>query len=85
MLFIFKGNTNFCSDVFVHMCQRACLSYVAGMEKNPMSRSALGEGRVVYEYEPVIGSFVSCMLTFLNIGPQHLISSPTIKVSFTYS
>ncbi len=29
------------------------------MEKMPMSRSALGEGRVVYEYEPVIGSFVS--------------------------
>ena len=29
-----------------------------------MSRSAMGEGRIVYEYEPVIGSFVSC-LSFL--------------------
>ena len=30
-----------------------------------MSRSAMGEGRVVYEYEPVIGSFVSCLLLYL--------------------
>ena len=34
-------------------------SFSAGMEKTPMSRSHEGQGRVVYEYEPVVGSFVS--------------------------
>ena len=35
---------------------------LAGLEKAPMSRSHNGQGRVVYEYEPVVGSFVSNLI-----------------------
>ena len=33
------------------------------MEKTPMSRSHEGQGRVVFEYEPIVGNFVSVYLT----------------------
>ena len=33
--------------------------YVAGQERMPLSKAPDGEGAVVYEYDPIVGSFVS--------------------------
>ena len=38
--------------------------FSAGMEKTPMCRSAMDEGRIVFEYEPVVSNFVSPSLIF---------------------
>lgn len=34
-------------------------AFAAGMEKTPMSRSSESQGRIVFQYEPVVGTFVS--------------------------
>ena len=59
-----KSDTCFIGSLLCNSTINTFVSSVDGMEKQPMSRSAMGEGRIVYEYEPVIGSFVSC-LSFL--------------------
>ena len=45
-----------------------CLSVAAGREPTPMAQSHEGGGRIVYEYEPNIGSFVSPQLILLVIS-----------------
>ncbi len=47
------------------------LLLIDGMERTPMSRSHEGQGRIVYSYEPVVGSFVgifciNCLLLNMN-------------------